>query len=42
MIKETKEFKDFTGVVEDSGGNVRYATKNTDSNTCIKIEDQPD
>lgn len=28
MIKETKEFKDFNGVVEDSGGNVRYAKQN--------------
>lgn len=24
MLKQTKEFKDFNGLVEDSGGDVRY------------------
>lgn len=39
MIKETKEFKDFNGIVEDSGGNVRYAKH---QNEKIKIDDNSD
>jgi hypothetical protein len=27
MIKETKEFKNFAGIVDDSGGNVRNLKK---------------
>jgi len=39
MIKETKEFKDFAGVVDDSGGNVRFATRKTETFDAIKIEE---
>ena len=39
MIKETKDFKEFAGIVEDSGGNVRFATKASNQNDAIKIEE---
>lgn len=46
MLKQTAEFKEFAGVVEDSGGNVRYASRksapaSSGENCPIKIEDQP-
>jgi hypothetical protein len=33
MLRETKEFKDFAGYVDDSGGNVRLATAQNTHNT---------
>jgi hypothetical protein len=39
MIKETKDFKEFAGIVEDSGGNVRFATKASNQSDAIKIEE---
>jgi hypothetical protein len=42
MLKQTAEFKEFAGVVEDSGGNVRYASrKEPQSGDPIRVEDQP-
>ena len=46
MIKETKEFKNFAGIVDDSGGNVRNLKKGLaaqqNGGDAIKIDDCTD
>lgn len=43
MLKQTAEFKEFAGVAEDSGGNVRYASRKSvePQSDPIRVEDQP-